>query len=534
MNARALLALGLLLAALPAASAPPATLPFQGILTDAAGTPLAAGTPVTFSLRDAYGTALWSAIYVVTPVDGVVSLLLGANDGGGQAPLPAGIFTTGAARELVLSVAGETLSAIPLGSTPYALHAATADVALSAGGLGPGSVDTAALADGAVTSAKLADGAVGTAAIADGAVSAADIGPALLSSLDGVANDGGNVDLVAGANITITADDAANTITIAAAGGGGGGLTGSGTTGYLARFTGTTALGNAALYQSANAIGLGTTAPDRLFVASAAEGDAILGEVAATGQTDFIGVEGIAVPSEAYGVGGQFLGGYVGAWARSEGTSAGSYYGSYGQATCGTGGYAYGSTGDAQGSEVNVGVLGYAAGGTANYAGYFLGDVQVEGTVYSGGLALRVDHPLDPAGRTLSQAAVLSDDHRCVYDGAVTLDGEGRARVALPAYVAALCRDFRYQLTCVGGFAPVFVAEELADGHFAIAGGTPGLKVCWQLTGLRRDAWAAQHPLTAELEKGDTERGRFVQPAAQGAPRDAGLVPPPALRLRGR
>jgi hypothetical protein len=38
--------------------------------------------------------------------------------------------------------------------------------------------------------------------------------------VDGVANDGGNIDLVAGANITITPDNAANTITIAAGGGG--------------------------------------------------------------------------------------------------------------------------------------------------------------------------------------------------------------------------------------------------------------------------------------------------------------------------
>lgn len=45
-----------------------------------------------------------------------------------------------------------------------------------------------------------------------------------LVSVDGVSNAGGNIDLVAGSNITITPDDAANTITIAASGGGTGGL----------------------------------------------------------------------------------------------------------------------------------------------------------------------------------------------------------------------------------------------------------------------------------------------------------------------
>jgi len=44
--------------------------------------------------------------------------------------------------------------------------------------------------------------------------------PVILSSLDGVSNDLGNIDLIAGANIAITADDALNTVTISAPTGG--------------------------------------------------------------------------------------------------------------------------------------------------------------------------------------------------------------------------------------------------------------------------------------------------------------------------
>ena len=80
-------------------------------------------------------------------------------------------------------------------------------------------INTTQLADGAVTTPKLAADAVTSAKIADGTVSAADIGPDIVSSIDGVSNDGGNIDLVAGANITITPDDGANKITISSTAG---------------------------------------------------------------------------------------------------------------------------------------------------------------------------------------------------------------------------------------------------------------------------------------------------------------------------
>ena len=60
------------------------------------------------------------------------------------------------------------------------------------------------------------------------AFTARHVEPNVVSSVDGVTNDEGNIDLVAGANVTITPNDAANTITISAAGGGGG-IGGSGT-----------------------------------------------------------------------------------------------------------------------------------------------------------------------------------------------------------------------------------------------------------------------------------------------------------------
>jgi len=55
--------------------------------------------------------------------------------------------------------------------------------------------------------------------ITDNSVTSTDIQPSIVSTLDGVSNDGGNIDFVAGDNVTITPNDAQNKITIAASGG---------------------------------------------------------------------------------------------------------------------------------------------------------------------------------------------------------------------------------------------------------------------------------------------------------------------------
>jgi DNA-binding CsgD family transcriptional regulator len=66
--------------------------------------------------------------------------------------------------------------------------------------------------------------------------------------------------------------------------------------------------------------------------------------------------------------------------------------------------------------------------------------------------------------------------------GVAEFGPDGRALVRVPEWFVPGDRMLHYQLTCVGGFAPVFVEEELARGAFRIAGGESGVKVCWQLS----------------------------------------------------
>ena len=51
----------------------------------------------------------------------------------------------------------------------------------------------------------------------------------------------------------------------------------------------------------------------------------------------------------------------------------------------------------------------------------------------------------------------------------------------------------------------------LANNRFKIAGGKPGGKVSWQVTGVRHDAYANAHRIPVEEDKGN-KRGTYLHP----------------------
>ena len=110
-----------------------------------------------------------------------------------------------------------------------------------------------------------------------------------------------------------------------------------------------------------------------------------------------------------------------------------------------------------------------------------------------------------------------------IYDGVAILDNSGRATVTMPDWFDALNEDFRYQLTCIGGYAPVYIESEISKGTFAIAGGKSGMKVSWQVTGIRHDAYAAAHPIEVEVIKNDDEKGLYSHPDVFGQPETRGI-----------
>ncbi|MCB0583592.1 MAG: hypothetical protein KDD10_30205, partial [Phaeodactylibacter sp.] len=165
-------------------------------------------------------------------------------------------------------------------------------------------------------------------------------------------------------------------------------------------------------------------------------------------------------------------------------------------------------------------VVGYGAG---TRAGYFEGDVDVNGSISSNLNNFRIDHPQDPANRYLYHTSVESPDMKNIYDGIVTTDAGGYATVELPGYFGSLNKDCRYQLTCIGQFAQAIIAQKVENNRFVIRTDKPNVEVSWQVTGIRKDPYAEAHRTVPEVEKPAEERGTYINPELYGQPQEKKL-----------
>jgi hypothetical protein len=197
--------------------------------------------------------------------------------------------------------------------------------------------------------------------------------------------------------------------------------------------------------------------------------------------------------------------------------------GVYGTSNSSPGVYGY-STND-------IGVYGYSSNdigvygrSTDSYAGYFQGDIYVTGNCTGCAGPTKIDHPLDPEHKYLHHSTVQSPDMKTIYDGVVTLDANGEAEVVLPVWFEALNKEYRYQFAPIGAPMPnLYIAQEIMDNRFKIAGGKGGAKVSWQVTGTRHDPYANAHRAGVEEDKPAEERGKYLHPTEWGQPQSAGI-----------
>ena len=148
---------------------------------------------------------------------------------------------------------------------------------------------------------------------------------------------------------------------------------------------------------------------------------------------------------------------------------------------------------------------------------YQNGNFETSGGIVRAYKAFRIDHPLDPANKYLLHTSVESPDMKTIYDGVAEIGADGSAWVDLPEYFEALNGGFRYQLTAIGAPAPtLYIAAEISGNRFQIAGGAPGVRVSWQVTGIRHDPYAKTYPTPVELKK--AQPGTYLYPELFGQP----------------
>jgi len=656
----------------------PQTLNYQGYLTDPQGTPIDEIVTVTFSIYpdSTDMSPLWTETQTVSVTNGIFSVNLGN-------VMPLSLpFDTAYYLGVTVGSDSEMTPRQPLSSSPYAFRAATAETvvdnavtttiiandavttdkiandAISTDKISPAAITSVNIANGAIGSSHIADASIDSEHLADNSVTTFKIKPNIISSIDHVAVDGGDIDLIAGANISIQSDDIADTITISATNLGDTAWTESGSNVY--RNSGNVGIGTSspkaklsfgtdlftprkiALWDGINDfygfgidfgrltfftndtekmtildngnVGIGTSLPssrltvegrtndhaliainqqgatmwtglrldrtgiekwfigmspqnnDLFFRRSAGSDDMIIKEsgnvgigtwspdqkltVISTGTSDFpsnppvAAVHGMALGAGSGSEGYDNFGGYfeaegelgTGVYSKGEtgieasGNSRGIYVTA--SESIGMGIYASGDTGiSAHGSSAGIftearvasGKAIWAKGSYGAMAGYFEGNVEIQGNLTKSSGNFKIDHPLNPENKYLSHSFVESPDMMNVYNGNVILDKKGRAWVELPGWFEALNRDFRYQLTCIGGFAPVYIAEKITDNRFKIAGGIPEMEVSWQVTGTRQDPYAKAHPIKVEEEKAPEDQGHYLHPEVYGQDQEKGI-----------
>jgi hypothetical protein len=172
-----------------------------------------------------------------------------------------------------------------------------------------------------------------------------------------------------------------------------------------------------------------------------------------------------------------------------------------------------------------VAIYGVATNPSNDWAGYFEGPVVVDhnldvsGSLHvSGDKFFTIDHPLDPANKTLTHACIESNERLLMYSGTAITDANGGAIISLPSYFETLNTNYRYQLTAIGQFAQAIIAEKIHDNRFSIRTDKPNIEVSWLVIGDRNDAYSKTHPFVAEVEKKPEDRGKYIRPDLFGQP----------------
>jgi hypothetical protein len=131
------------------------------------------------------------------------------------------------------------------------------------------------------------------------------------------------------------------------------------------------------------------------------------------------------------------------------------------------------------------------------------GDATVFGSLTKGSGSFVIDDPADPVSKILYHSFIESPQAMNIYDGIATLDKNGAATIQLPDYFDALNGEPEYQFEALDQAMPnLYLKTEEHDNEFTIAGGVPGGRISWQVTGVRHDPYILKYPAPVIEDKG--------------------------------
>lgn len=139
-------------------------------------------------------------------------------------------------------------------------------------------------------------------------------------------------------------------------------------------------------------------------------------------------------------------------------------------------------------------------------AARFEGDVLVLGELTKSSGAFLIDHPLDPENKILQHSFVESPEMMNIYKGRARLNNS-EAVIGLPNYFDALNHPEgrEISLTPVNGWSPLYLEGEINNNQFVVKttkDGNPEQEFSWVVYAVRNDAYAKDHPIVVEEEKG--------------------------------
>ena len=72
------------------------------------------------------------------------------------------------------------------------------------------------------------------------------------------------------------------------------------------------------------------------------------------------------------------------------------------------------------------------------------------------------------------------------------------------------------------------IVKKINGNQFTIRSSRGNLEVSWQVTGIRRDAWAEKNRIPGSVDKPAAEKGKLLHPEAFGKTAEQGIHTPPA------